>query len=274
MRRSLAILIGLALAAAACGDDGGGPFGSGAQAFSASSDHAVGSERLLIGVSDPAGGRLGSADLPVTLEAYPEDDPDVVQRVPGTFTWLIPEVSGLYRGWVEFDRPGIWVVRVVPAEGEVPAAALLMVAEEPSAPAVGDPAPVSESVTLDDAPLEEITTDIAADPRFYQMSIAEAVTSGRPAVIVFATPAFCTTGACAPVLELLRTIAPGYPGVDWVHVEVYTNLDDPEHLELVAAVEEWGLRTEPWVFVVDAAGFVTARFEGVVSEEEIAAALG
>ena len=92
-------------------------------------------------------------------------------------------------------------------------------------------------------------------------------------MIVFATPAFCTTGACTPVMDLVRGMAPDYPDVDWVHVEVYTNLDDPDHLEVVSAVEEWGLRTEPWVFVVDSAGFIAARFEGVVSAEEIAAVL-
>jgi hypothetical protein len=54
---------------------------------------------------------------------------------------------------------------------------------------------------------------------------------------------------------------------------VYTNLDDAQNLEPVPAVLEWGLPTEPWVFVVDAQGFVVGRFEGVVSAEEITAAL-
>ena len=34
-------------------------------------------------------------------------------------------------------------------------------------------------------------------------------------------------------------------------------------------MEEWGLSTEPWVFVVDAEGRVAAKFEGVLSEEEL-----
>jgi hypothetical protein len=259
---------------AACGGGDSGPFPEGARAYSASSDPAVGTERLLIGVSGESGDRLASPDIPVILQVYPEGEPDAAQRIPGSFAWLIPDVSGLYRAWVDLDRPGLWVVEVVPESGTTPGPALVMVSEEPATPGVGDPAPLAESVTLADAPLEEITTDPAPDPRFYQMSVAEAVSSERPSVIVFATPAFCSSGACGPTMEVVRAMAPRYPDVDWVHVEVYTNLDDPGNLQVVPAVEQWGLETEPWVFVVDASGVVAARFEGVVTEEEIAAALG
>ena len=34
-------------------------------------------------------------------------------------------------------------------------------------------------------------------------------------------------------------------------------------------MSEWGIRTEPWVFVVDADGRLAARFEGVVTEDEL-----
>lgn len=38
-------------------------------------------------------------------------------------------------------------------------------------------------------------------------------------------------------------------------------------------VEEWNLPTEPWVFVVSEEGHVLARFEGLVSSEEVEAAI-
>ncbi len=41
----------------------------------------------------------------------------------------------------------------------------------------------------------------------------------------------------------------------------------------VAAVFEWELQTEPWVFVVDAAGRVSSRFEGTASTEELVDAI-
>ncbi|HEX2076803.1 MAG TPA: hypothetical protein VHG08_03815, partial [Longimicrobium sp.] len=33
--------------------------------------------------------------------------------------------------------------------------------------------------------------------------------------------------------------------------------------------EQWGLPTEPYVFVVDSSGNVTAKFEGIASAEEL-----
>ena len=100
--------------------------------------------------------------------------------------------------------------------------------------------------------------------------MAEAVTSGRSSVITFATPRFCSTGICQPTLELMRALAPSYPEVNFLHVEVFTNINDPDNIVLAPAVEEWGLPTEPWVFVVDENGVITGRFEGLVSEEELA----
>ena len=42
---------------------------------------------------------------------------------------------------------------------------------------------------------------------------------------------------------------------------------------VVATVEEWGLPTEPWTFVVDREGRVQAKFEQFTPAEEIEAAL-
>ena len=93
-------------------------------------------------------------------------------------------------------------------------------------------------------------------------------------MIVFATPRFCTSAVCVPTMEILRAMAPQCPGANWVHVEVFANLEDPENLVVVPAVTDWGLSSGPWVFVVDAGGIVIGRFEGVISEAEIAGLIG
>ncbi len=36
---------------------------------------------------------------------------------------------------------------------------------------------------------------------------------------------------------------------------------------------EWKLPSEPWLFVIDRTGLVQAKFEGVATEDEIAAAI-
>jgi hypothetical protein len=38
-------------------------------------------------------------------------------------------------------------------------------------------------------------------------------------------------------------------------------------------VEEWRLETEPWIFVVDGQGVIRAKFEGLVTVQEIESVL-
>lgn len=63
--------------------------------------------------------------------------------------------------------------------------------------------------------------------------------------------------------------------MNFLHVEVYKNLDasSREELELVEAVEAWELPSEPWTFLVDSDGVVSARFEGTVSADELTSAI-
>ena len=109
----------------------------------------------------------------------------------------------------------------------------------------------------------------------YESSIGDAVTSGSASVIVFATPAFCASRACGPLLDQVKALRPQYQDVEFVHVEIYEDLqvESVEELTAVPATEEWGLPSEPWVFVVDSAGVVSAAFEGAASDEELTAAI-
>jgi hypothetical protein len=285
--RRIALILSVVLIAGACGSDDApaidttvssdevsAAFGPGAFGYSASSNLAVGSERLLVAVTNDRGERLPSPDIDVEIVAWLDGREFEQQFVAGVFLWAIPDVSGLYRATVEFDVSGTWYIGVVPDGSDPLSAFPVTVYDEPFTPAVGDPAPESETLTLADLPLEQLTTDAAPEPALYEMSVADAVTSGRPSVIVFATPQFCTTGICQPTMQLVRELAPQYPDANFVHVEVFTNLDDPDNLALAPGVEEWGIPTEPWVFVVDDAGFVAGRFEGVVTAEELAELLG
>ncbi len=242
----------------------------------ASSDLAVGTERVLLALAGSDGTRLGSPDLAVMVAVWPEDDPSQRQEVAGTFTWAIPDRSGLYRATVEFDRAGVWIAEVMPAEGPVPAPVPLFVNASPVTPAPGEEAPASESPTAADAEaIAAISTDPDPDPRLYAMSVAEAVTSGRPSVIVFSTPKFCQTAICGPTLEIIKSMVDQHPEVNFVHVEVFDLAASPadatsiDQLVLAPAVVEWALPSEPWVFVVDAQGVVAGRFEGVISPAEI-----
>ena len=60
-----------------------------------------------------------------------------------------------------------------------------------------------------------------------------------------------------------------------MHVEIYENIHVSNRNELIVvpAVEEWNLPSEPWLYVTDDSGTVTAAFEGAVSDAELRAAL-
>jgi hypothetical protein len=101
------------------------------------------------------------------------------------------------------------------------------------------------------------------------MTVADAVGSGKATLILFAVPGDCESRFCGPELEIMKKLAPKYDGkANFVHVEFYKDPSRPNRTP-VDAVNEWNLRTEPWFFVVDAKGIISAKFEGPTSLQEL-----
>ena len=268
MRRAF-LLFSLALLLAACSAGGGG---EPTLAIVANSDLAVGPQRLLLGLrSLETGEGLEDPQRAVTVEIQ-NPQGETVNSQPADFLWLVEGVRGVYSATHTFDEAGIWSLRLVPSDLPATEESPFQVLPDAQTPDIGDPAPASETPTLDGTRIEELTTDPNPDPAFYQLSIAEAVSSGSPSVVVFATPAFCQTATCGPTLDTVKSVRPEYETVHFVHVEVFDLSRTPE-LVPVPAVDDWLLPSEPWVFIVDANGVVAARFEGVVSSDEVRAAL-
>ena len=90
--------------------------------------------------------------------------------------------------------------------------------------------------------------------------------------MVFSTPAFCATATCGPTLDIVKSLADAYPdGVNFVHAEVYENLDadSVDDLILAPAINDWQLPSEPWVFVVDGDGIIAGAYEGAIDGSEV-----
>jgi hypothetical protein len=249
-------------------------------AIRASSDIGLGRERLLVGLGGASGRRLGSPDQAMSITVHPEGEPDRAVTEDGTWMWIVEGSTGLYRAEFDFDRPGIWMATVTP-EGGAPLDPIpFEVLEDPYAPALGEEAPAPETPTLDDATVEELSSDDDPDPGFYQLSLDEAIGNGNTTVVVFSTPQFCVSAACGPLLDVVKEVAPGHPDVQFVHVEVFAGLTDPDfapdadHLAPAVGPQWYNLPSEPWVFVVDGGGKVVARYEGVLDRAELEAVLG
>jgi hypothetical protein len=241
-----------------------------------SSELAVGPNRFLLSLADQKNNIIASSAVGVALRFFElarSTDRPASER-QGVFVAIGETDRGLYRARVDFPRPGDWGVQVEASGPRVPdwtARVVFTVRDKSQTPAIGAPAPPSETPTATDrAGIAKISTDDDPDPAFYRSSVADAVSSGKPAVIVFATPKFCTSQVCGPTLDVVKSVAPPFEDrVTFIHVEVYTNLDQPDQLETVPAVGEWGLPTEPWVFVLDREGRIADKFEGIVGADEL-----
>jgi hypothetical protein len=272
MRRVALGLLGLALALAACGPDEVEPF---AQVASSNGSIGVGEQRVLFALIDPKTNEfLASPDREATVTIRDENG-SPLDTYPMEFLWTIPDVRGLYVAHVEIPEAATYQA-TIDAEGLATAGPAGFVAHD-DLPLIepGEQAPASETRTSADFPdLSVITSDPEPDPAMYETSIGDAVTSGSSSVIVFATPAFCASQACGPLLDQVKALRPDYDDVEFVHVEIYEDLQvEVEDLTAVPAIAEWGLPSEPWVFVVDSAGVVSAAFEGAASDEELSAAI-
>lgn len=210
------------------------------------------------------------------------DESDVVQRATAYFQPWPYGNRGMYAGELEFDRAGTWRVEIeVVAQDGFPAVADLIVevGETTSAPNVGDPALRSVTRTLDDVEsLEELSTGSLQDEDLYRTTLAAAIDSGMPTVVVFASPAFCTNAVCGPQVEVLKELKDLYKdNANFVHVDFYDNpheiQGDLDRARISTAVTEWSLPSIEWTFVIDGDGTVTARFEGFATLSEVEAAL-
>src|SRR5207253_4658843 len=69
--------------------------------------------------------------------------------------------------------------------------------------------------------VHQVSTDTNPDPSFYKLSVDQAVAQHKPFVLVFATPAFCTSRQCGPTLDVVKSLSKGEPGVTFINVEPY-----------------------------------------------------
>ena len=90
----------------------------------------------------------------------------------------------------------------------------------------------------------------------------------KPAVLVFATPALCQSRICGPVVDVAMQVQAEYGDkATFIQQEIYK--DNDVNKGFTDEVADYRLPTEPWIFVIDRNGKVSARFEGAVSVGEL-----
>jgi hypothetical protein len=249
-----------------------------------------GSNRLIFTFLDAKNNVLSKPALHATVALFNlgRSPTTPIDTVEGTFVWAIQDVRGIYVAKVNFPEAGVYGAEFATSvSGGTATKVRATFSVDTSTPTVrvGQKAPSTKTPTAADASgdLHTISTDPTPDPAFYKVSEDAALAAHQPMVVIFATPKFCTSAQCGPTLDRIKPFAATYPSVAFIHVEPYElKLQDGQlqavldaHNGLVsnAITTAWGLTGEPWVFVVDRTGTITASLELIFSDAELTAAL-
>lgn len=222
-----------------------------------------------------------------------EADPEAIQ-ITKSYTHTHPDGvveshpagdTGAYVTHATFDTVGNWGVEMTgeTKDGEEldPVRLSFTVLATDPGVAIGSPVPPSNQTVLSDvADIRDIDSSVNPIPEEHDKTVAEAITNGKPTIIAFATPAYCQSQVCGPTKDIFDDMFNLYKDqANFVHIEPYDvkkmaagqcpNIGDCA----VGANVDFKLESEPWVFVADEQGILRAKFEGIVSEDELKAAI-
>jgi len=256
------------------------PRGTGADltAVLASSELAVGRNRFAMGLIDArnqpiTSGRAMFEFFKLRTDGTAEKRSDA----NATFRMVGNASKGIWVAPIEFNEPGPWGAQVThepPNEALRTSRANFEVKSKFSAPGYDDAAPRSVTPTVAEVGGDASRLCSNRPPcALHTLSIASAIEAGaKPLVVVFATPALCTSAICGPELESVLQLHQTYAErANFVHVEIYEHPFDGQRV--VKTVDEWRLPSEPWTFVIDRSGTVRDRFEGSAPADEVEPAL-
>jgi hypothetical protein len=197
--------------------------------------------------------------------------------VPGASSTSEGDVSQIYVAHFRAPAPGTYWLLAEPlgARPAIQGMGNVVVRKHAATPAVGDEAVPSRTPTLASAngDVSKLTTRQPPDRALLRYSVADSLRAHAPFVLVFATPKFCASRTCGPVVDVVDEARKRLrdPAVRFIHVEIY-EANDPA-LGYNRWVREWRLPSEPWVFLVGADGRIEAKFEASLSVDELLGAI-
>ena len=255
----------------------------------ASSEKLVGPSRLLFALIDDQNRPIANDALEVEIGFFDlcADPANATETVKPVFTWGIVGQRAFYVSTPTLTQAGPWGAAIAvrdPATGATSGAKLqFTVSEGGDGPRVGDAAPSVKTLTLADVggDVRKVSSDPTPEPSFYETSLDAALAAKVPFLLVFATPAFCTSAQCGPTLDVVKAVVKAAP-IRVVAVEPYQLTYQDGRLKPVLrdgnfvpvdAVDAFGIPTEPWLFIVGADGKIASSFEAVVGEQELTDAI-
>ena len=249
---------------------------TGPQVGLAGSVYTVGENRLAFGMLDPKSGFVYGKTA-----VYVASSPDAAARgpFPAPADLLITDpafrsqtaageddpFAAIYEAQVPLTRAGKTAVLVVThVDGKLAGAGTQIDVIEPERdriPRVGERPPkiTTDTVASAGGDIKSIDTRLPPDD-MHDVDFADVI-GKKPVALLFATPALCASRVCGPVVDIAAQLKASYGDrVEFIHQEVY--VDNEVAKGLREPLRRFNLRTEPWLFVFDRSGRVTARLEG------------
>ncbi|GAC1579633.1 MAG: hypothetical protein NVS3B24_13610 [Candidatus Dormibacteria bacterium] len=232
--------------------------------------------RLAMAIADRDGVPVPGVSVRVQVFRVPPGQAEAVALGPpvdAPYKGELLQDKGVYVIHQGFDRAGIYKVVARARKGSISAtseANFQVITTDPNV-AVGTPAPLSRGPLQGQvSDISTIDTGVPPDDMHY-ITIADAVAAHHPIVAFFGSPGFCQSKTCAPEVEVVKALEAKYRarGVDFVHVETYKGGRPDANHTVNPEFDQWKLTTDPWVFVVDRAGVVSAKFDGPATLDEI-----
>jgi len=215
----------------------------------------------------PSGGGKAVGPYPARIDSLavrPQFQSQTTQTDPDA-------AHDVYVTRLKLDRPGNWDLAAMIEQGDGYAATLLPTIEvggKNRIPTVGERPPAIHTPTAADVQgdLSKIDTRTPHD-NMHDVDFASAL-GRKPVVLLFATPALCQSRVCGPVVDVAEEVKSEFGGkVDFIHMEVYKNNNASDGLR--PQLNAFGLRTEPWLFVVNRNGIISTRIEGAFGVTEL-----
>ncbi len=214
-------------------------------------------------VQGPLPARVGSLETKPAYRAQGTEGPG-----EATTVYVVPEV--------DFDRSGPWlaIAMLKGPDGlrssRIPSPT---VGQFPDVPAVGERAPVIHTPTAADVGGDLALIDTRIPPSQLHGADFADVVGRKPVVLIFATPAFCQSRVCGPVVDIVQQVADKYGDeAEFIHMEVWED-NDPSTEKVRPQLRAFGLPTEPWTFLIDERGIVRERIEGAYGVSELEQAM-
>ena len=170
----------------------------------------------------------------------------------------------VYSADVDFPSDGEWRIAALVKQDDEIVATLLPSAEVgrfEGVPKVGEKAPKIHTPTLADVGGDpsKVTTRLPPDTQ-NRVDYADAL-GKDPILLLFATPQFCQSRVCGPVVDVAEQVKDQYGDeAAFIHMEIFNDNDPGKDVR--PQVRAFRLPTEPWLFAIDRQGIVRAEVEG------------